>query len=91
MSSFISLSLSFDRRPCAGVVECVILHNGDVITAGQDGVIRVWDLDTLDGADSAADGGPCEVEPMNERRLGSDVHIKVCRYHPICDDFFLEL
>ena len=40
------------KKPChAGKIEVVLLVDGEIITAGEDGYVRVWDFETVDGAD----------------------------------------
>ncbi|KAI9094908.1 WD40-repeat-containing domain protein [Phlyctochytrium arcticum] len=45
------------RKPChQGKVEVVTLLDGEIITAGEDGYIRVWDFETIDTADVVTTG-----------------------------------
>ncbi|RKO93288.1 hypothetical protein BDK51DRAFT_14775, partial [Blyttiomyces helicus] len=40
------------RKPChQGRIEVVLLMDGEVFTAGEDGFVRIWDLETIDNAD----------------------------------------
>nr|KAJ3422153.1 Cilia- and flagella-associated protein 44 [Polyrhizophydium stewartii] len=40
------------RRLChQGRIEAILLVEGEVITAGEDGLVRIWDLETIDNAD----------------------------------------
>lgn len=40
------------KKPChAGKVEVILLDEGEVISAGVDGVVRVWDFESIDNAD----------------------------------------
>lgn len=40
------------KRPChQGRIEAILLVDSEVITAGEDGYIKVWDLETVDNAD----------------------------------------
>jgi WD40 repeat protein len=34
-----------------GTIEVVLLEEGEVITAGEDGFVRIWDFETIDNAD----------------------------------------
>ncbi|KAL5033039.1 hypothetical protein BDV3_000061 [Batrachochytrium dendrobatidis] len=43
------------RRLChQGKIESILLVEGEVITAGEDGLVRVWDFETIDNADGSA-------------------------------------
>ncbi|KAH6578068.1 hypothetical protein BASA61_010454 [Batrachochytrium salamandrivorans] len=40
------------RRLChQGRIEVILLVDGEIITAGEDGMVRIWDLETIDNAD----------------------------------------
>ncbi|KAJ3195546.1 Cilia- and flagella-associated protein 44 [Irineochytrium annulatum] len=40
------------RKPChLGRIEVILLIEGEVFTAGEDGYVRVWDFETIDNAD----------------------------------------
>ena len=40
------------RRLChQGRIEAILLIEGEVITAGEDGLVRIWDFETIDNAD----------------------------------------
>ncbi|KAJ3110143.1 Cilia- and flagella-associated protein 44 [Phlyctochytrium bullatum] len=42
------------KKPChAGKIEVILLQEGEVFTAGEDGYVRVWDLETIDTADAS--------------------------------------
>lgn len=61
-----------------GAVETVIIleESGDIATAGADGHVRVWDFETLDGADRPHDSPYFEMEPIYERRLSPRSHVR---------------
>lgn len=53
------------KKPChQGRVEVVLLIENEIITAGEDGFVRIWDFETLDNADvtSPTDGAKSEVD-----------------------------
>jgi WD40 repeat protein len=40
------------KKPChIGKIESVLLIEGEVFTAGEDGLVRIWDFETIDNAD----------------------------------------
>ena len=39
-------------------------------------LFKVWDFESVDTADVADESGLFEMEPMNELRVGHDVHLK---------------
>lgn len=40
------------KKPChQGRIEVVTLAEGEIFTSGEDGYVRVWDLETIDNAD----------------------------------------
>lgn len=48
---------------------------GEILTAGIDGYVRSWSVETIDSAEPAEQSGLVEVEPMNEVLIGPDVQI----------------
>uniref|UniRef100_A0A8C4IP88 Cilia- and flagella-associated protein 44 n=1 Tax=Dicentrarchus labrax TaxID=13489 RepID=A0A8C4IP88_DICLA len=61
-------------RNChAGMVQPFALEDGQLMTMGTDGVVRGWDFESIDTADSSSDGGKFEIEPMNEMVVGHNV------------------
>ncbi|KAM9388219.1 cilia- and flagella-associated protein 44 [Phaethornis superciliosus] len=64
------------HKPCHnGPISHLVLEEGELITVGQDGFIRVWNSDTVDAADSVDDTGLLELEPMNELQVGKNVSL----------------
>ncbi|KAM6141028.1 LOW QUALITY PROTEIN: cilia- and flagella-associated protein 44 [Pterocles gutturalis] len=64
------------RKHChSGPVSQVVLEEGELVTVGKDGFIRLWNLETIDDADSVDDTGLLEVEPMNELQVGRNVSL----------------
>ncbi|XP_022324096.2 cilia- and flagella-associated protein 44-like isoform X1 [Crassostrea virginica] len=59
-----------------GSIQQILLDEGELMTIGSDGYIRVWDFESVDTADVADESGLFEMEPMNELRVGHDVHLK---------------
>ncbi|KAJ3023852.1 Cilia- and flagella-associated protein 44 [Thoreauomyces humboldtii] len=51
-----------------GPVEVITLVEGEIYTAGEDGYVRIWDLETIDNADviSAPAGVPAVATPEGE-------------------------
>lgn len=78
--------------PChQGPIDVVLMEESELITGGDDGVIRVWDADSIDNGEvpensgaTTAEGLPeklFETEPLDELTVGKDVKIKsICRY-----------
>uniref|UniRef100_A0ABM5FX06 Cilia- and flagella-associated protein 44 isoform X6 n=1 Tax=Pogona vitticeps TaxID=103695 RepID=A0ABM5FX06_9SAUR len=58
-----------------GPINQVILDEGEVVTVGSDGYIRVWDFETIDTADIVDDTGLLEMEYMNELLVGKNVSL----------------
>ncbi|XP_018428354.1 PREDICTED: cilia- and flagella-associated protein 44 [Nanorana parkeri] len=65
------------RRPChSGSINQFVLDEGELITIGADGYVRVWDFETVDHADVIDDTGLLEMEPMNELLVGKNVNLR---------------
>ncbi|KAJ3417018.1 Cilia- and flagella-associated protein 44 [Chytridiales sp. JEL 0842] len=81
------------KKPChQGKVESVLMIEGEVFTAGEDGFVRIWDFETIDTADVTttttgdagapqSSSGPAqarifEMDVMDEFLIGKDVKIK---------------
>ncbi|KAH9503834.1 Cilia- and flagella-associated protein 44 [Bulinus truncatus] len=58
-----------------GPIMQILLDEGELMTVGADGYIRVWDFETIDTADATDDSGKFEMDPMNEMKVGSDVQL----------------
>ncbi|XP_057162733.1 cilia- and flagella-associated protein 44 isoform X3 [Ursus arctos] len=64
------------RKSChQGPINQIMLDEGEVITIGADGCIRIWDFETVDTADSIDDTGLLEIEPINELQVGKNVKL----------------
>ncbi|XP_065821986.1 cilia- and flagella-associated protein 44 isoform X2 [Labrus bergylta] len=63
-----------EGRNChAGKVQPFSLEDGQLMTIGSDGVVRVWDFEGIDSADSSDHSNKFEMEPMNEMVVGHNV------------------
>uniref|UniRef100_A0A8D0BIS8 Uncharacterized protein n=1 Tax=Salvator merianae TaxID=96440 RepID=A0A8D0BIS8_SALMN len=58
-----------------GPINQLVLDEGEVLTVGADGYIRVWDFETIDTADVVDDSGLIEMEHMNELLVGKNVNL----------------
>ncbi|XP_036913273.1 cilia- and flagella-associated protein 44 [Sturnira hondurensis] len=58
-----------------GPINQIMLDEGEVITAGSDGCIRIWDFETIDTADIIDDTGLLEIEPINELQVDKNVKL----------------
>ena len=52
------------------MIEAIYLDEGELISAGVDGYVRVWDFETIDNADITDENVTFEMDPLAE--------IKVC-------------
>uniref|UniRef100_A0A3P8TUV7 Cilia- and flagella-associated protein 44 n=1 Tax=Amphiprion percula TaxID=161767 RepID=A0A3P8TUV7_AMPPE len=63
-----------DGRSChTGTVQPFALEDGQLMTFGSDGVIRGWDFEQINSADSNSVSSRMEVEPTNEMVVGHNV------------------
>ncbi|CAJ1071125.1 cilia- and flagella-associated protein 44 [Xyrichtys novacula] len=63
-----------EGRNChAGKVQPFVLEDGQLMTIGSDGVVRGWDFEGIDSADSNGHSSRFEMEPMNEMVVGHNV------------------
>ncbi|XP_060226448.1 cilia- and flagella-associated protein 44 [Meriones unguiculatus] len=63
-------------KPChQGPINQIMLDEGEVITAGSDGCIRIWDFETIDTADIVDESGLLEIEPINELQVDKNVNL----------------
>uniref|UniRef100_F6VRS6 Cilia- and flagella-associated protein 44 n=1 Tax=Ciona intestinalis TaxID=7719 RepID=F6VRS6_CIOIN len=63
-------------KPChVGSIQQLVIDEGELITIGLDGYVRVWELEAIDTADTTDDSDKFEVEPMNELKVGTDVQL----------------
>ncbi|XP_035523590.1 cilia- and flagella-associated protein 44-like [Morone saxatilis] len=77
-----------EGRNChAGMVQPFALEDGQLMTMGTDGVVRGWDFESIDTADSSSDGGKFEMEPMNEMVVGYNVCLSSMVRSSVPDSF----
>ncbi|XP_069745603.1 cilia- and flagella-associated protein 44-like isoform X2 [Narcine bancroftii] len=64
-------------KPChQGSINQFVLDEGELITIGSDGCVRVWDFETIDTAESYDEDSVLEMEPMNELIVGRNVNLQ---------------
>ena len=60
------------QKPChIGNIEFVFLDEGEIITGGADGIIRIWDFEQIDQADVIDDNDLIEIMPLQEVKLAT--------------------
>ncbi|XP_078512752.1 cilia- and flagella-associated protein 44 isoform X2 [Lissotriton helveticus] len=65
------------RKPChAGSINQFVLDEGELLSIGSDGYVRVWDFETVDTAETTDDIGIVEMEPINELLVGKRVNLQ---------------
>ena len=52
------------------MIEAIYLDEGELITAGVDGFVRVWDFETIDNADISEENTTFEIESLIEIKVG---------------------
>ncbi|CAH6792361.1 cilia- and flagella-associated protein 44 [Phodopus roborovskii] len=73
-----------------GPINQIMLDEGEVITAGSDGCVRIWDFETIDTADIIDDTGLLEIEPINELQVDKNVNIfSMIKMNEIGNNFWL--
>ncbi|KAK3588814.1 hypothetical protein CHS0354_028462 [Potamilus streckersoni] len=66
-----------NKKSChTGAIQQILLDEGELMTVGIDGYIRVWDFESIDTADTVDETGMFEMEPMNEMKVGQDVTLQ---------------
>ncbi|XP_032154947.1 cilia- and flagella-associated protein 44 isoform X4 [Sapajus apella] len=58
-----------------GPINQIMLYEGEVITVGSDGCVRIWDFETIDTADTIDETGLLEIEPINELQVDKNVKL----------------
>ncbi|XP_074260450.1 cilia- and flagella-associated protein 44 isoform X3 [Saimiri boliviensis] len=58
-----------------GPINQIMLYEGEVITVGSDGFVRIWDFETIDTADIIDETGLLEIEPINELQVDKNVKL----------------
>ena len=52
-----------------GTIEAIYLDEGELISAGADGYVRVWDFETIDNADITEENVTFEMDPLTEIKV----------------------
>ncbi|XP_048254045.1 cilia- and flagella-associated protein 44-like isoform X2 [Haliotis rufescens] len=66
-----------NKKPCHnGAIQQILLDEGELMTIGVDGFIRMWDFESIDTADSTDDTALFEMEPMNELQVNPDAQLR---------------
>jgi WD40 repeat protein len=70
-----------EGMPCHnGPIHSILLEEGEIITGGSDGFVRVWDYEGIDNADSpdmsTNKSKVFEIQALDELFLGRDVIVK---------------
>ncbi|KAK3770719.1 hypothetical protein RRG08_037905 [Elysia crispata] len=63
-----------------GPIMQILLDEGELMTVGSDGFIRVWDFEAIDTADSTDETGLFHMDPMNELQVGAETGDEVHLY-----------
>ncbi|XP_067037270.1 cilia- and flagella-associated protein 44-like isoform X2 [Acropora muricata] len=64
------------RKPChVGMIEQFFMDEGELMTIGADGFVKVWDFESIDNADTTEEGQLFEMDPMYELKVGADVKL----------------
>nr|XP_029730533.1 LOW QUALITY PROTEIN: cilia- and flagella-associated protein 44-like [Aedes albopictus] len=62
------------RKPChQGPITQISVRDGEVMTCGMDGFIRIWFWETVELADPPDDDRVVQIEPIMEYRIGTDL------------------
>ncbi|KAG8509536.1 Cilia- and flagella-associated protein 44 [Galemys pyrenaicus] len=79
------------RKSCHhGPINQIMLDEGEVITIGSDGWIRIWDFETIDTADTIDDTGLLEIEPINELQVDKNVQLfSMIKMNEVGNNFWL--
>ena len=51
------------------MIEAIYLDEGELISAGVDGYVRVWDFETIDNADITDENVTFEMDPLAEIKV----------------------
>lgn len=63
------------RKPChLGPITQISVRDGEVMTCGMDGFIRVWFWETVELADPPDDDRVVQIEPIMEFKIGSELY-----------------
>nr|XP_045003959.1 cilia- and flagella-associated protein 44 [Jaculus jaculus] len=90
--SLIKVELCRTGMKCChqGPINQIMLDEGEVITAGSDGCVRIWDFETIDTADVVDETGLLEIEPINELQVNKNVNLfSMIKMNEIGNNFWL--
>jgi len=59
----------------SGQIMQFIIDEGELLTVGVDGFVRVWEMEAIEHADTTNEHGKLLIEPMNELEIGKDVSL----------------
>ncbi|KAI4590034.1 hypothetical protein MJG53_001083 [Ovis ammon polii x Ovis aries] len=78
-------------KPChQGPINQIMLDEGEVITIGSDGCVRIWDFETIDTADVIDETGLLEIEPINELQVDKNVKLfSMIKMNEVGNNFWL--
>lgn len=58
------------RKSChVGMIEQFFMDEGELMTIGADGFVKVWDFESIDNADTTEEGQLFEMDPMYELKV----------------------
>lgn len=58
------------RKPChVGMIEQFFMDEGELMTIGADGFVKVWDFESIDNADTTEEAQLFEMDPMYELKV----------------------
>ncbi|XP_058463045.1 cilia- and flagella-associated protein 44 isoform X2 [Malaya genurostris] len=61
------------RKPChQGPITQITIRDGEVMTSGMDGFIRIWFWETVELADPPDDDRVVQIEPIMEFKIGTE-------------------
>ncbi|GAB1602868.1 cilia- and flagella-associated protein 44-like [Argonauta hians] len=67
-----------NNKTChVGHIQQIFLVEGELMTVGQDGYIRVWDFETVDTADVVDETDVFALEPMNELKISAQQNVQL--------------
>ncbi|XP_031554688.1 cilia- and flagella-associated protein 44-like isoform X2 [Actinia tenebrosa] len=64
------------KKTChQGMIQQFFMDEGELMSIGVDGYVKVWDFESIDTADTDEEGSLFEVDPMYELKVGTDVKL----------------
>ena len=68
------------RKPCHnGMIEQFFMDEGELMTIGVDGFVKVWDFESIDNADTTEEGQLFEMDPMYELKVSIYDQFKIAK------------